>query len=251
MKLKNIIHSLVVVLILLFGIESSFSQSISEEALRHFNRGLAAVEIAKSPEDYEPAIREFQEAARLAPYWADPYYNLGVVQEKMARFDDAIKNLKRYMQLNPNAVDAQEVKNLMSKIEYKNEKANEYQNIIKKLTAPGKLIVISGDPEMMWPRSFRLRDGKLEGSIYHYQQHNAGREWIPVALDGRKLEYNFVWYQCPLTLDPNGCPFRVSVKSEIVSTEPLRLKSKSVWSQQFGRRVIVEYENLKEKVDNR
>jgi len=46
-------------------------QIVSEEAKRYFDRGMAAVEMAKSAEDYESAIKEFQETARIAPYWAD------------------------------------------------------------------------------------------------------------------------------------------------------------------------------------
>lgn len=59
--------------------------AVSEEAQRYFNRGMAAVEIAKSPDDYALAIKEFEKAIRLAPEWPDVYYNLGMVQEKAGR----------------------------------------------------------------------------------------------------------------------------------------------------------------------
>ena len=58
------------------------AQNISDEARRNFDRGMAAVEMAKSPADYKDAIKEFEKAAKLAPGWADVYYNLGMVQEK-------------------------------------------------------------------------------------------------------------------------------------------------------------------------
>ena len=35
------------------------AQAVSEEARRHMDRGQAAVEMAKAPEDYAPAIKEF------------------------------------------------------------------------------------------------------------------------------------------------------------------------------------------------
>lgn len=64
MKAKIVIHSLVIVLILLGGIEISFGQAIPEEAKRYFDRGLAAVEMAKTPADYEKAIAEAENPSR-------------------------------------------------------------------------------------------------------------------------------------------------------------------------------------------
>lgn len=92
--------------IVIAGFSYSFGQNISDEARRHFDRGVAAVEMATSPADYEPAIKEFEQAARLAPDWPDVYYNLGMVQEKAEKYSDAITNLKQYLRLAPNATDA-------------------------------------------------------------------------------------------------------------------------------------------------
>ena len=100
------------------------AQAVTEEARRHMARGEAAVEMAKSPEDYEAAIKEFQEAARLAPTWAAAYYKLGMAQEKAGKFREAIVSLKRYLQLAPNAPDAAKVKELIYKLEYKAEREN-------------------------------------------------------------------------------------------------------------------------------
>jgi tetratricopeptide (TPR) repeat protein len=74
------------------------AQNISDEAMHHFDRGQAAVEMAKSPTDYEDAIKEFEKAATLAPDWPDVYYNLGLIQEKLRKYDDAIKNLTKYLE---------------------------------------------------------------------------------------------------------------------------------------------------------
>ncbi|MDP2278615.1 MAG: hypothetical protein Q8K51_10375, partial [Nitrospirota bacterium] len=48
------------------AVADAYAQIIPEEAKRHFDRGMAAVEMAKSPADYESAIKEFTQAARLA-----------------------------------------------------------------------------------------------------------------------------------------------------------------------------------------
>jgi tetratricopeptide (TPR) repeat protein len=95
--------------------------AVSEEAQRHFDRGVAAVEMAKSPDDYAISIKEFEQAKRLAPDWPDVYYNLGMVQEKAEKYSDAITSLKQYLRLAPNASDAATVKSLINKLEFKAE----------------------------------------------------------------------------------------------------------------------------------
>ncbi|HUT34358.1 MAG TPA: tetratricopeptide repeat protein [Planctomycetota bacterium] len=95
--------------------------AVSDEAKRHFDRGMAAVEMAKSPEDYGAAIKEFEQAVRLAPDWPDAYYNLGTVQATANKYSAAIANLKQYLRLAPNAADVAAVKTLINKLEFKAE----------------------------------------------------------------------------------------------------------------------------------
>ena len=112
-----------VISFLLFGIGSAFGQEVSEEAKRHFDRGMAAVEMAKSPNDYAAAINEFEQAARLAPDWPDVYYNLGKVQEAAEKYGDAARSFREYLRLAPDAEDAEEIKSLINELEYKAERA--------------------------------------------------------------------------------------------------------------------------------
>ncbi len=121
---------------LVCGTASSFGQqAVSDEAKRHFDRGIAAVEIAKSPDDYVSAIKEFEQAARLAPDWPDVYYNLGRVQEKAERYRDAATSLKQYLRLAPNASDAETVKTLINKLEYKAETVLTVADVINVLVS--------------------------------------------------------------------------------------------------------------------
>ncbi|MCX6565317.1 MAG: tetratricopeptide repeat protein [Candidatus Aminicenantes bacterium] len=129
--MKKTIFLPAVIFILFFGIASSFGQTAQEEARRHFDRGMAAVEMAKSPEDYAAAINEFEQAARLAPDWPDIYYNLGLVQEKVEKYGDAIMNLKQYIRLAPNANDAETIKTLINKLEYRFDRLNTDPALIK------------------------------------------------------------------------------------------------------------------------
>jgi ankyrin repeat protein len=117
MKKQNVL--IAVTVILLFGIGSAFGQEVSDEAKRHFDRGVAAVEMAKSPNDYAAAIMEFEQAARLAPDWPDVYYSLGKVQEAAEKYGDAVQSLRKYLQLAPDADNAEEVKSLINRLEYK------------------------------------------------------------------------------------------------------------------------------------
>jgi tetratricopeptide (TPR) repeat protein len=92
--------------------------AIPEEAERHMARGEAAVETAKKKSDFMNAANEFREALHIAPWFADGYYNLGVVLDKAGKYDEAILNLKLYLVGVPNARDA---KKLIYKIEYRKE----------------------------------------------------------------------------------------------------------------------------------
>ena len=111
------------------------AQNISDDARRYFDRGQAAVEMAKTSADYEDAIKEFEKAARLAPDWSDVYYNLGLIQEKIGKYDDAFRNLTKYLELSPNASDAGEVKKFIAKIEYKMEKEEGIKRVYRVMTS--------------------------------------------------------------------------------------------------------------------
>lgn len=97
------------------------AEPVSAEAKRYFTRGLAAVEMARSPVDYDLAIEEFTKARSLAPDWPDVHYNLGLVQDKAGKFKDAAASLNRYLQLAPDGPDAESVRNLMTRLEFKAE----------------------------------------------------------------------------------------------------------------------------------
>ncbi len=118
--MKRILYA-VIVLMLLCAVGSAFGQKVSDEARRYFDRGMAAVEMAKTPADYEKAVAEFEKAKALAPDWPDVYYNLGLIQDKAGMYSEAMANLKRYLLLAPDAKDAEAVRTLINKLDYKKE----------------------------------------------------------------------------------------------------------------------------------
>jgi hypothetical protein len=226
------------VLILFFGIASSFGQTVSDEAKRHFDRGMAAVEMAKTAEDYGPAIKEFEQAAKLAPDWPDVYYNLGMVQEKAGKYSDAVTNLTQYLRLAPNATDAETVKSLINKLEFKKDQEEGVKRVYEMMISGGfhgrKMVdrkVLSGQVSGMIepPGDFRMMSGKMQMrnvaglENHHPQQHPPiPREWEPVKVNGRFYEYTFSYY----TDISWGYVVRVDneVKGEIISIDPPRVK---------------------------
>lgn len=113
------------IFIIFFGVALLWGQqTISEEARRYFTRGQTAVEMAKSTVDYEDAAREFEHAKKLAPSWPDVYYKLGLVLEKTGNYDEAILNLRTYLQLAPAATDAARIQETIYKLEYKRDRSN-------------------------------------------------------------------------------------------------------------------------------
>lgn len=122
MRITGISLTIAVMCIAVSGI--AFGQIVPKEARQRFTRGIAAVEMAKSIDDYKSAAHEFELAKKLAPDWPDVYYNLGMILEKTGDYEDAINNLKTYLRLVPSSSDARQVQEIIYKLEYKRERSN-------------------------------------------------------------------------------------------------------------------------------
>ncbi len=83
--------------------------AIPEEARKHFVEGTAIVKAAKNPAQQALAAQSFTEALKMAPWWGDAYYNLGVAQELAEKYDEAEKAFNFYLLSNPNATEKREV----------------------------------------------------------------------------------------------------------------------------------------------
>jgi tetratricopeptide (TPR) repeat protein len=57
--------------------------------------------VAMRAGDFDSADRDFSQAAKLNPSFAEAYLNLGIVRVQQARYDDAITSLKRGLALKP------------------------------------------------------------------------------------------------------------------------------------------------------
>ncbi len=91
---------------------------ITNDARRHMGHGLAAFGLAKTPQDYQSAIKEFQQASNRAPWWPDPYYNLAKAEEQAGDDQGAATSFQNYLAAAPHAADASQVRTELYKVQY-------------------------------------------------------------------------------------------------------------------------------------
>jgi TolA-binding protein len=96
-------------LILKLASELKPAPAIPEEARKHFIEGTAIVKAAKNPAQQAIAAQSFTEALKVAPWWGDAYYNLGVAQELAEKYDEAEQAFNFYLLSKPGATEKREV----------------------------------------------------------------------------------------------------------------------------------------------
>ena len=96
-------------LILKLAGEMKPAPAIPEEARKHFVEGSAIVKAAKNPAQQALAAQSFTEALKVAPWWGDAYYNLGVAQELAEQYDAAEQAFNFYLLSNPSETEKREV----------------------------------------------------------------------------------------------------------------------------------------------
>ena len=83
---------------------------VPEEAERFAARGAYRLRNAASQADFDQAEAEYDKVVRLAPWWGDAYFNLGVIREKAGDPAGAKRAYEYYLLTNPNGEDARMVK---------------------------------------------------------------------------------------------------------------------------------------------
>ncbi len=133
----SILH-MSLILFLVAGV--SFGQEgLSSKAREHLARGIEAIEAASSPDEYDSAVSEFEEAVRLAPESAEVHYYLGrVLSMVKGQAGRAIKELERYLELSPDAPDREEVKGMIRELE-------DLKNTTRKAGSLGFIPVVLSD----------------------------------------------------------------------------------------------------------
>jgi tetratricopeptide (TPR) repeat protein len=80
---------------------------------------------AKDWQDYFAAAGTFGEAAELAPWLPDVYFNMGLAQEKMHAYGEAIESYGFYLLAAPNAADAKQVEQKIGGLKYADQHKDE------------------------------------------------------------------------------------------------------------------------------
>ncbi len=96
-------------LIIKLAVELKPAPAIPEEARKHFVEGSAIVKAAKNPAQQALAAQSFTEALKVAPWWGDAYYNLGVAQELAEQYDEAEQAFNFYLLGNPGEQEKRDV----------------------------------------------------------------------------------------------------------------------------------------------
>lgn len=95
--------------------------AIPEEAEKYMARGRAGVKSAKDQTGFIRASWEYKKAINAAPWFADAYYNLGVVYDKAGDYPAAIYYLKLFIAGATTEQDKKEAKSLLYEIEFRIE----------------------------------------------------------------------------------------------------------------------------------
>jgi hypothetical protein len=177
---------------------------VPEETVRSMARGEAKVKMGGAG-SFEAAAKEMEQAVMAAPWLADAYFNLGVVQEKAEMFGRAIQNFRLYLLAAPQSPNAKTVQAKIYALEVMGEEQEKMQSLagswrtkgesVFKVTVEGRKVRIGGgmstpmdgaSNQMIW-RVFDLekRGASLEGmvTVAKDNSHNCAfpTETVPVS----------------------------------------------------------------------
>jgi len=96
---------------------------IPAEAKRNLVKGATFHREAKDSGDMDLAVRAYEQALLLAPWWPEAYYNAALALVSAGRYDEAIQDLEFYLLTMPKPADAEEAQNQIYAIEAKRELA--------------------------------------------------------------------------------------------------------------------------------
>jgi tetratricopeptide (TPR) repeat protein len=146
--------------------------AVPEDARRAFIRGNTAFASAKDPAGFSRAIERFEEASALAPWWADPYFNLAKAYEGAQDFDRALRALRYFRATATTEADKRQALDLTYALEEKRD--------LKKTdtAANAKQAVIRTQDQRIsgaWKRPHALSDGVPRLQILYVRQTSDGK----------------------------------------------------------------------------
>lgn len=97
--------------------------ALPEEARRFLIRGNTALEDAQGQDGYLRAIRNYEEALKIAPWWGDAYGRLAKARELAKDYSGAIDALELYLLTGPAQADARQAQDRIYALEEKREES--------------------------------------------------------------------------------------------------------------------------------
>lgn len=189
----------------------------SAAALAHYTVALSNLQDDAGPPAYDLAIEQFRLAIEVEPDWPEPYYSLGVVAERAGRFEEAAESLRTYLQLKPNARNADAVRSMISVLD---------DRIAHGLNRDAVVGLLAGlhDP-LLWKRSpgsdpalrflprFRRSDGGVEALIERVTgQPDYDAVSIGISDETRTVEISYYATRFTHPYISSGCDKGVSCK---------------------------------------
>ena len=148
------------------------SPVLSDETELYALKGAAFVKNAKSPADYEKAVKEFQDAVNGAPWMFDYQFNLAVALKSAGQFKTALGYAKVAKLLAQTDKDRHDALALRAEIEAAGEMAaSSNAEAAKQAEIKAKEQRISG----AWRRPHALNDGVPRVEILYIQQASDGK----------------------------------------------------------------------------
>jgi tetratricopeptide (TPR) repeat protein len=216
---------LILTCLLLFLGFAALAAPVPDDARRYMMRGMEAVEMARTPADFAAALEEYSRAAELAPDWADPYYNLGMIQNRLERYAEAVRNLRRYLELAPGAPDAAEVQNLLVRMEYRQERAEKARMDVTNLVGLWEPDADNGGA--FYRFQLTQSQGRVLGGLRAYaftEQRglSAPPVMVPVQWDGTTLVIAHTrYFYCDRSVRSDCCPVDATLTLKLTAPDTL------------------------------
>ena len=117
-KEKHMKICMSIAVLMLFSVSVFAQQEIPDKIKDKIANGIKYLENSKVPEDMDKAAKEFSEAAAAAPEYPDAHYYLGTTLSMMqGNAGKAVKELKRYLALYPDAPEKEKVTKEIGQLE--------------------------------------------------------------------------------------------------------------------------------------
>lgn len=142
------------------AVELKPAPAVPEEARRELVVGNSAVEEATGADDYARAVKHYENALALAPWWGVAYLNLARAQELQFDYASAQRNLKLYMLTVASADDTRKAQDYLYALQAKEERADRTKadydskfgwlsgrwSVTRKLINPNGYTLVETDP---------------------------------------------------------------------------------------------------------